>query len=40
MSELSDRIDLKDIERRAYTSYHGDGLADILVGICLLIAGL
>jgi hypothetical protein len=37
---VSDKIDLKDIERRAYTSYHGDGLADILVGLCLFIASL
>jgi hypothetical protein len=37
---VSDKIDLKAIERRAYTSYHGDGLADILVGLCLLIASL
>ena len=40
MSELSDKIDLKEIERRAYLSYHGDGLAEILVGICLFIASL
>jgi hypothetical protein len=37
---LSDKIDLKAIERRAYTSYHGDGLADILVGLFLFIASL
>ncbi len=40
MSELSDRINLKEIERRAYISYHGDGLVDILVGICLFIVSL
>ena len=37
---MSDKIDLKEIERRAYLSYHGDGLADILIGICLFIASL
>ncbi len=37
---MSDRIDLKEIERRAYLSYHEDGLVDILVGICLFIASL
>jgi hypothetical protein len=37
---LSDKIDLKEIERRAYLSYHGDGLADILVGLCLFIVSL
>ena len=40
MSELSDKIDLKEIERRAYLSYHGDGLVDILVGLCLFIVSL
>jgi hypothetical protein len=37
---LSDKINLKEIERRAYLSYHGDGLADILVGLCLFIVSL
>jgi hypothetical protein len=37
---LSDLINLREIERRAYISYHGDGLADILVGLCLFIASL
>ena len=37
---MSDRIDLKEIERRAYLSYHEDRLVDILVGICLFIASL
>ena len=40
MSELGNRINLKEIERRAYLSYHGDGLADILVGLCLFIVSL
>jgi len=40
LTKVSDKIDLKDIERRAYISYHGDGLADILVGICLFIVSL
>jgi hypothetical protein len=29
---LSDRIDLKSIERKAYTSYHEDGIIDIFIG--------
>jgi hypothetical protein len=37
---VSDKINLKEIERRAYISYHGDGLADIIVGICLFIVSL
>ncbi|MBC8224698.1 hypothetical protein H8E65_08925 [Candidatus Bathyarchaeota archaeon] len=40
MSKVSDRIDLKEIERRAYLSYHEDGLIDILIGLGLLAAGL
>jgi hypothetical protein len=37
---VSDKINLKEIEKRAYISYHGDGLADIIVGICLFIVSL
>ncbi len=37
---MGDKINLKEIERRAYLSYHGDGLVDILVGICLFIVSL
>jgi hypothetical protein len=33
---LSAKIDLKDIERRAYTSYHEDGIIDIFIGLGLL----
>ena len=36
MSELSAKIDLKDIERRAYTSYHEDGIIDIFIGFGLI----
>jgi len=32
---MSDKIDLKEIERRAYTSYHEDGIVDILIGLCV-----
>ena len=38
MSKLTDRIDLKDIERKAYTSYHEDGIIDIFIGGGLLSA--
>jgi hypothetical protein len=34
--KMTDSIDLKQIERSAYTSYHQDGLIDIMVGISLL----
>lgn len=37
LNEL-DPIDLKEIERRAYTSYHEDGILDIFIGIGVLIA--
>ena len=36
MSELSAKIDLKDIERRAYTSYQEDGIIDIFIGLGLI----
>ena len=36
MSELSDKIDLKAIERRAYLSYHEDGIIDILIGLSII----
>jgi hypothetical protein len=35
-----DRIDLREIERRAYTSYHQDGLLDIAIGFYLVLFGL
>jgi len=28
---MSDEINLRDIERRAYLSYHEDGLLDIMI---------
>lgn len=37
---MGERIDLDEIERRAYLSYHEDGLIDITLGIGLFIASL
>ena len=37
---MSDKIDLKEIERRAYTSYHEDGIVDIIIGVCVLTLSL
>jgi hypothetical protein len=37
---MSGRINLDEIERRAYLSYHEDGLIDIVLGIGLFIASL
>ena len=37
---MSDRINLDEIERRAYLSYHEDGLIDLLIGIGLFFASL
>jgi hypothetical protein len=37
---MGERIDLDEIERRAYLSYHEDGLIDIVLGIGLFIASL
>ncbi|NVM53600.1 MAG: hypothetical protein HWN66_07835 [Candidatus Helarchaeota archaeon] len=33
---MTEEIDLKSIERKAYTSYHQDGLIDIMIGITLI----
>ena len=37
---MSGRINLDEIERRAYLSYHEDGLIDIVLGIGLFVASL
>jgi len=37
---VNDKIDLKEIERRAYTSYHEDGIVDIIIGICVFTLSL
>lgn len=39
-TKVNDKIDLKEIERRAYTSYHEDGIVDILIGVCVLTMSL
>lgn len=36
---MTDKIDLKEIERRAYLSYHEDGLIDIFIGGYLIWFG-
>ncbi|MDH5793415.1 MAG: hypothetical protein OEZ18_02490 [Candidatus Bathyarchaeota archaeon] len=35
-----EKIDLKKIERKAYTSYHQDGLIDVFAGFIILSSGL
>jgi len=37
---MSDRINLDEIERRAYLSYHEDGLVDMVIGIGIFVASL
>ena len=37
---MSNGIDLRDIERRAYLSYHEDGLLDIMIGFGIIVSGL
>lgn len=37
--EVGEKIDLKEIERRAYLSYHQDGLVDIFIGLAFLVFG-
>jgi len=36
---VGEKIDLKEIERRAYLSYHQDGLVDIFIGLAFLVFG-
>jgi hypothetical protein len=40
MSKLSDKIDLKAIERKTYTSYHEDGIVDLFIGLIVLTSTL
>ncbi len=37
---MSERVDLKDLERKIYLSYHQDGLVDIFVGLGLIVIGI
>jgi len=37
---MEEKIDLKRIERKAYTSYHQDGLIDVFAGFLILSFGL
>jgi hypothetical protein len=33
---MNDRINMKEIERKAYTAYHEDGLIDIVIGFFIM----
>jgi len=35
---MEQKINLKELERKAFISYHQDGLVDIGLGIILLVA--
>ncbi len=37
---MTEKISLKEIERKAYTSYHQDGLIDVFAGFLILSFGL
>jgi len=37
---MTEKINLKEIERKAYTSYHQDGLIDVFAGFLILSFGL
>jgi hypothetical protein len=37
---MTEKINLKEIERKAYTSYHQDGLIDIFMGFFILTSGI
>ncbi|MDH5795144.1 MAG: hypothetical protein OEZ24_03455 [Candidatus Bathyarchaeota archaeon] len=36
---MGEKISLKEIERRAYLSYHQDGLVDVSIGLAILVFG-
>jgi hypothetical protein len=37
---MAEKLNLKEIERKAYTSYHQDGLVDVFAGLLILSFGL
>jgi hypothetical protein len=37
---MAERIDLKALERKAYTSYHQDGIFDIYLGLAVIFFGI
>jgi hypothetical protein len=37
---MAEHIDLKALERKAYTSYHNDGIVDIFLGLAILTFGI
>ncbi len=37
---MSEHVDLKELERKIYLSYHQDGLVDIFLGIGLILIGI
>ena len=37
---MTQKIDLKKIERRAYLSYHQDGVVDVFIGLVFLLYGV
>jgi hypothetical protein len=37
---MAERIDLKALERKAYTSYHQDGIFDIFLGLAIITFGI
>lgn len=37
---MAERVDLKALERKAYLSYHQDGLADIFIGLAIVTFGI
>ena len=37
---MNERIDLRQLERKAYLSYHQDGLVDIVIGLAIITFGI
>ena len=37
---MSDKINLKEIEKKVYLSYHQDGLLDLFLGMAIIFFGI
>ena len=37
---MSDKINLKEIEKKVYLSFHQDGLLDLFLGLAIILFGI
>ena len=36
---MAERVDLRSLERKAYLTYHQDGIVDIFIGLAIAVFG-